>query len=215
MRNSRRRGPDLTVELLGENETAHAGTRAALALFRQAEEEAVAAITWYLRRRKGPSRWSRVLRATATALGVAGGVAPLVHGVSPGTIEAEWGFVFLALGAGCVLFDRIFGFSSSWTRFVRTELALQRALKEAQGRWTSAFGALPEVPTQADAAMLTRIAIELRSEVQELIEDETLAWTGYLAEGLEELTRSTGHDAPPGAAPRGTAARRDAAREAT
>lgn len=122
----------------------------------------------------------------------------LVHSVAPTWIQAEWGFVLLALGGGAVLFDRSFGFSASWTRYVRAALALERALSAAQALWIKTYIAVdPGSPTTADLDALLQIITELREETTEILEGEAVAWAGYLTESLEELTRSTVRDPLP------------------
>lgn len=164
-------------------------------LFRHAESEVSAAIGWYLARRRGPSLWSRSLRALAALLGIVGTLTPLVHSAAPSALQPEWGFVFLAGGAGCVLFDRIFGFSASWTRYIRTEVALQQVLKKAQAEWTQAYLRTTESPSDKDQAVLLGVIERLRMESQRIMEEESATWVGYLADGVEELTRSTAHAA--------------------
>lgn len=188
---TRRRAADMTVSSLAELDRSRTRADLLWELFRHAESEVTTAIGWYLARRRGPSAWSRSLRALAALLGIAGTLIPLVHTASPALVQPEWGFVFLAGGAGCVLFDRIFGFSASWTRYIRTELALQQILKKAQSDWAQLFLRTTDSPSDKEQAALLAVIERLRTDAQRLIEEEGSAWVGYLADGVEELTRST------------------------
>jgi len=163
-----------------------------LPLFRFAEQEAIAAIDWYLLRRRFPAACSRFLRATATMLGILGTITPLAHAVSPRVIEPELGYVLLASGAGCILFDRIFGFSASWARYIRAELEIQGALKNAQAKWISALSRASTPLSKEDLKSLLSIIIRLRTDVHTILEDEAASWVGYLTEAIEELTASRG-----------------------
>ncbi|WP_048580605.1 SLATT domain-containing protein [Streptomyces viridochromogenes] len=198
----KRRAADMKVSELTELDRSRGRADLLWELFRQAESEVTAAIEWYLARRRGPSLWSRSLRALAALLGIVGTLTPLVHAADPAIVQPEWGFVFLAGGAGCVLFDRIFGFSASWTRYIRTEMALQQVLKKAQADWAQAFLRTTDSPSDKEQAALLAVVERLRTEAQRIMEDESAAWIGYLADGVEELTRSTSHTAGqrPGAA---------------
>ncbi|MFJ8594695.1 SLATT domain-containing protein [Streptomyces sp. NPDC093598] len=187
----RRRAADMTVSELTELDRSRTRADLLWELFRHAEAEVTSAIGWYLARRRGPSLWSRSLRALATVLGIVGTITPLVHAAAPTAVQPEWGFVFLAGGAGCVLFDRIFGFSASWTRYIRAELALQQILKKAQSDWAQAFLRTTDSPSDKEQAALLGVIERLRTDAQRIIEDEGTAWVGYLADGVEELTRST------------------------
>ncbi|MFJ2632927.1 SLATT domain-containing protein [Streptomyces sp. NPDC087422] len=158
------------------------------ALFAHAERYTIEAIDWYLTKRRRPAQWSRLLRSIAVGAAVVGGIIPLVHSASPGLITPDWGFVFLAVGAGCVLFDRVFGHSTSWSRFARTGISLQHALALAQSEWVSVLVTLdPAQPGKEELRDLLSVVKRLQSKVHEIMQEETSGWIGYLAEGLEEL----------------------------
>jgi hypothetical protein len=124
---------------------------------------------------------------------VLGGIVPLVHSAAPGLIASDWGFVLLAGGAGCILVDRVFGYSSSWTRFSRTGLALQYTLARAQTEWLSALLSCSDQPSEEESAALLSVIRRLYAEVQQIMEEETATWIGYLTESLEELAFTTAH----------------------
>ncbi|RGD57849.1 SLATT domain-containing protein [Kitasatospora xanthocidica] len=162
------------------------------ALFIHTERYTIEAIDWYLTKRRRPAQWSRLLRSIAVSAAVVGGIIPLVHGASPDLIAPDWGFVLLAIGAGCVLFDRVFGHSTSWSRFSRTGIALQHALARAQSEWVSAVVTLdPVQPGKEELRELLAVVERLHSKVHEIMQEETTGWIGYLAEGLEELNSTT------------------------
>ncbi|MFB8249490.1 SLATT domain-containing protein [Streptomyces sp. NPDC055952] len=181
----------MTVSRLAELDRSRTRADLLWELFRHAEAEVAEAIDWYLARRRGPALWSRSLRALAALLGIVGTLTPLVHAAAPTAVQPEWGFVFLAAGAGCVLFDRIFGFSASWTRYIRSQLALQQVLKKAQAEWAQAVLRTTDAPSDKEQAALLGVIERLRTDAQRIIEEEGSAWVGYLADGVEELTRST------------------------
>ncbi|MFH9009908.1 SLATT domain-containing protein [Streptomyces sp. NPDC017943] len=187
----RRRAQDMTVSGLSELDRSRTRADLLWELFRHAEAEVLAAIDWYLARRRGPALWSRSLRALAALLGIVGTLTPLVHAAAPTAVQPEWGFVFLAAGAGCVLFDRIFGFSASWTRYIRSQLALQQLLKKAQAEWAQAYLRTTDSPSDKEQAALLGVIERLRTDAHRIVEEEGSAWVGYLADGVEELTRST------------------------
>ncbi|WP_428935044.1 SLATT domain-containing protein [Streptomyces sp. ACT015] len=173
------------------------------ALFTHAEHYTIEAIDWYLTKRRRPAQWSRLLRIIAVSAAVVGGIIPLVHGASPDLITPDWGFVLLAIGAGCVLFDRVFGHSTSWSRFARTGIALQHALARAQSEWVSALVTLDSAqPGKEELRDLLAVVERLHTKVHEIMQEETSGWIGYLAEGLEELNSTTAtrkaRDAVPG-----------------
>ncbi|MFD8508591.1 SLATT domain-containing protein [Streptomyces sp. NPDC059687] len=156
------------------------------------ESAAVETVNWYLRRRVSPSRKSKGLRAAAAISVVIGAVLPLIHSVMPSWINAEWGFVFLALGGGAVLVDRTFGYSASWTRYARAGLSLRHALSVFQIEFTRIYTTVDsDSPTEVEIEALLQVIKALQEEIGGVVLEETNSWTGYLAESLEELTRST------------------------
>ncbi|MFD5568384.1 SLATT domain-containing protein [Streptomyces cadmiisoli] len=207
-----RRIPDLKLSALPDlPETADARVAALSRMYRHTESYALQAIDWYLAKRRRPSQWSKLLRGSAVCSAVLGGIVPLVHSASPGLISPDWGFVLLALGAGCVLVDRVFGHSSSWTRFTRAGLALQHALARAQTDWLALTLSLEtRQPAPEDHDALLSVVRALQADVRTITEDETTSWVGYLTDGLDELASTTSRgqtltsaaDRPPTAAGR-------------
>ncbi|MEV0470069.1 SLATT domain-containing protein [Streptomyces prunicolor] len=165
-------------------------------LYAFTEGAAIETANWYMHRRVSPSRNSKALRAGAAVSVVIGAVLPLIHSVAPSWISAEWGFVFLALGGGAVLLDRTFGYSASWTRYTRAGLSLQCALASSRVEFTEAYiAADADSPAELEINTLIRVIENLQETVSGIVLEETNAWMGYLAESLEELTRSTARHA--------------------
>ena len=153
-----------------------------------AEERTQHTIDWYLWRKTSRSRLSKACRAAAILLGIAGGVLPLVHAAYPQGPAPEWGFVLLALAGGCVLADRIFGFSSSWTRFMRTQAALQAELAVAQARFLGWCGTHGDdtATTPESAAELIAITHELIEKTAAVVLQETTTWADDLAVQIDQ-----------------------------
>ncbi|MBW8798894.1 MAG: SLATT domain-containing protein [Streptomyces sp.] len=189
-----RRVPDLRTQPISEVAVFQdSRCQAIAALFAHAEKTALDAIDWYLGRRRFYAYCSRALRAMAALCVIAGSLLPLIDSATPHTVNPQWGFVLIGLSAGCILFDRVFGFSASWSRFMGCQVQLQRILAEAYIIWQQTCSEIDtESPTSHDRQLLIAIAANLLRGVRATIEEETRAWTGYLAEGLEELTRSSG-----------------------
>src|SRR5690349_359137 len=89
---------------------------------------------WYQAKIAWKRRISVTLRILSILLITAGGLVPLVKATwSPGTVAAvkfdlgQLGYLLIGLGGGAIAFDRFFGFSSAWIRYVTTEMAIRRA----------------------------------------------------------------------------------------
>lgn len=161
-------------------------------LYLRAEGQALGMIGWYLREKGSKSRFSRALRALAILLAVGGGVTPLVNAAAPDVVAAQWGYVLLALAAGCVAFDRFFGFSSSWIRYMTTQFALQLLLAEFQHDWSAHVARLSgSAPTPDHLDAMLALIRSFSLGVVQLVEDETAAWASDLSEQIAGLERTT------------------------
>lgn len=157
-------------------------------LFRFAEAHCLESIDWYLREKKSKSRWSRLVRSGAILLAALGAIVPLVHAATSRGPAIEWGYVFLALAAAAVGWDRFFGLSSAWMRYLAATFALQRVLQEFQDDWTRLHAQVGDgkpTPDQLGRA-LSRLK-RFRSTVLAVIEDETREWIAEFETNLARL----------------------------
>ncbi|HEV7962462.1 MAG TPA: SLATT domain-containing protein [Actinoplanes sp.] len=149
-----------------------------------AESQAAEAIDWYLRDKALKRIGSRLLRALAILFAIAGGVAPLL--AATGDRSTSWGYVALALAAGCVAFDHFFGLSSGWMRDISAAQALRRRLSTFRFAWTTAnANAALGAGAAADAAARISLIEEFAVDVADLVDAETGEW---LAEFRANIT---------------------------
>lgn len=154
-----------------------------------AEEQAIETIHWYLQRKRSRSRWSKVCRGTGIVLGLLGGLTPLIHAAGPDLMpEPDWGFVLLGAAAGTVVSDRVFGFSSSWTRFMLAQAELQERLSEAQQLFLT-WHATGGTADPKDLAALNKIAADLSGAVASIVRNETSTWNDDL---VSQITAENG-----------------------
>lgn len=173
---------------MGAGATASTQRENLIILFSWAEERTQLTIDWYLWRKTNRSQWSKACRTAAILLGVAGGLTPLLHSAYPQGPAPQWGFVLLAIAGGFVVADRILGFSSSWTRFMRTQATLQAELALAQARYLSWRGTLGDdtVVTPEAAADMIAIAQDLIEKTTNVVFQETASWADDLAVQIEQ-----------------------------
>ncbi|MEE4546033.1 SLATT domain-containing protein [Streptomyces sp. V4-01] len=112
-----------------------AAQREALARLRAwAEQNAEDAIGWYLRDKRRKRVGSRLLQSLAIVFAVAGTAVPLGTAAAGGSGQG-WGYVLLAVAAGCKAFDHFFGLSSAWMRDVGVAHALRGELNAVRLEW--------------------------------------------------------------------------------
>jgi uncharacterized damage-inducible protein DinB len=86
-------------------------------------------------------------------------------------VLGNWGFVLLALAAGCLAYDRFFGYSTAWMRYMSTVIALRSHLTDFQLSWIK----LTNAGTPAD--QLVEHVHKFVTLVNEAIRRETESWS--------------------------------------
>jgi hypothetical protein len=157
-------------------------------LYAWGERLAVDAIEWYMAQKRGKSRRARTLRAVALVLATAGAAVPVVALASGRPASGNWGFLLLALAAGCMAYDRFFGYSSSWLRYMATATSLRTQLVEYQTAWAKEMVAITaREPDRADAVRLIDFVRTFAWNVNDTIRVETEAWLVEFHTRLTEL----------------------------
>ena len=167
-------------------------------LFAYVDKEASKAVSWYesAKRKKAPT--SRLLRAFAIVLFVLGGLAPIVAGLvgvetadkaAKMVIITQSGYVVLGVAAGLLAFDRYFGFSSGWIRYMTSLATIERLRAEFLFDWTRL---LQEAPATIDVG--TKLKFLARAQafqrgVSEIVEKETAAWVVEFQSSIADLEK--------------------------
>ncbi|MFJ7214792.1 SLATT domain-containing protein [Amycolatopsis sp. NPDC098790] len=163
-----------------------------------AQQVAQDAIDWYLTEKKRKARWSRGLRAAAAILTVLGGVIP-VAALTAGRPElGNGGFIMLALAAGCLAYDRFFGYSSSWLRYVAAATKLRAQLNDFQLSWLQETLPARHGPAPGDPHSLIELVREFVRSLDETIRQETDSWlVEFHTRMAEQESKSTPPQPPP------------------
>jgi hypothetical protein len=177
----------------------HADVEASVsALYRYAEAMADESIRWYWKAKRTNALWSRFLRVGAIGFAALGGLAPIVSsldwfGQSSSHLIGQLGYISLGLAAACVGFDKFFGFSSGWMRYVLTAMVQQEALSAFRLDWASLSAQLGEKPLSADEVkpMIQRVK-EFVQQIDQSVEQETKAWMAEFQTNLSDMARIAG-----------------------
>ncbi|WP_173036993.1 SLATT domain-containing protein [Phytohabitans flavus] len=184
-----RRPDDIDMPDLPSLTWAQGGLRADLSALRAwAEGVADEAIAWYLSEKRLKARWSRRLRAFAIILATLGGAVPVVALASRHPEYGNWGYLLLALAAGCVGYDRFFGYSSAWLRYIATATLIQGDLADFRVGWAQELAVIGDrEPTVDELRELIGRAREFVARVNEAVRVETDAWRSEFDSRLGEL----------------------------
>lgn len=175
------------------------------AVYQWAIQNAETQIKWYTDRKLWKRRGSQIIRASTIALAALGGLCPLLDAVQllpwlaallecapPNNIAlAQWGYVFFALALAIYWYDKLFGLSTGWMRYIATQMAVEKALKEFQYDWLILR---TQPSSQADAqnantqALLQKMR-DFTSQVETLVKQETDAWVLEFQNNLSHLEK--------------------------
>jgi hypothetical protein len=188
-----------------------AGQREALVRLRAwAEQSAEDAVDWYLRDKRRKRTGSRLLQSLAIVFAVAGTAVPLGTAAAGGPGQG-WGYVLLAVAAGCKAFDHFFGLSSAWMRDIASAHALRGELDAVRLEWAcdvvragpggaaaaSVDGPLDPREVERQLALIIRLVTAVRGR----IDAETADWQaefGAHTRQLHELGALPGAERPAG-----------------
>jgi hypothetical protein len=177
----------------------------------RAETQAQDAIAWYYDKKRSKNFWSRWLRFWAISLTVLGGLIPLLS--AAGIVEAvlryygakdaasiqfielrfnQFGYVLIGLAAGCVAFDRFFGFSTNWMRYIGAAMRIETARINFGFDWEHLVAPLGGTEPNADEVRkLLDVIQKFSLAIREAIEQETGAWISEFQSNLAQLDKDT------------------------
>ncbi|KQC00836.1 hypothetical protein AQF98_09155 [Pedobacter sp. Hv1] len=152
-------------------------------------------IEWYYAYGKEKGYWARKLRSIAICLFIISTLMPLIAYFFIETDENKdvqlttflyLGYLAAGIGGGLLLFDKYYGFTNSWVRFVMTRMDLTNMRNTFVQRWQSNL--LTNTPlTPITFAYMIDSLIVFQNGFNELVRTETEAWSKEFQQGLAEL----------------------------
>jgi len=150
------------------------------------------AIAWYCAARKR-KRWVATPTRFATILffGLAGAMPLLTNAkilpphatltcgnwYSASIDLTQLGYVFAAFATALIGFDKFFGFSSGWTRYMVAEVNLRKAAAEFETSWAIASTCLDEDPEEKKCGRNRVTLVEaFLAKANDIVSNETLQW---------------------------------------
>jgi hypothetical protein len=168
----------------------------------QAEEN----VEWYNQKKRRIKKASRFIRGFSIVFGALGTLCPLVDAldIAKDIPFGQWGYIFFALAAAMILFDRFFGLSTGWMRFISAHLAVKKLLDEFRYSWIIALNCQYPEPAAGDAQQQTETSaprpksrtetlLELLknfySQVDDEVIKETNSWITEFKSSLSEMSK--------------------------
>lgn len=155
------------------------------------------AVDWYRVNIRGKRAGSQVIRLLAILLFSVGALIPLViniariEGNQKWLLDPQWGYISFATAAAFLAADKFYGFSTGWVRYIKTQLALERALADLRYDWVILTAKVANQQPNADQiqAIVQKLK-EFVAFVRTQIEQETEAWVVEFQASLSDLTAS-------------------------
>src|ERR1035438_1700782 len=157
------------------------------------------AISWYRNNIRMKRFGSQILRSAAIVFASVGALLPLVVAAASrfdqsntwkNMIDAQWGYIAFAASAVCVAADKFYGLSSSWIRYMKTQMALEGALTDLRYDWIVLASKAAAEPTgdqiQGMLQKMKDFIVLIRTQVQQ----ETDAWALEFQSNLADLTNA-------------------------
>ena len=115
--------------------------------------------------------------------------------VPTGLNTDRWGYILIALAGAFLLFDRYFGFSTSWMRYMTAQMALQKALERFQLSWAVwRIAVKNQKPTDDQHNSGIALLNNFQQQTAELIEKEFQIWVTQFQEQLTALQAAIDKD---------------------
>jgi hypothetical protein len=180
--------PNVWAELAPEN-------KAAETIFEDAIKQTDEAIRWYTKAKRTKATLSRWLRGAAIFAGILGGLAPIFAAMAtamPADTDApdfqllitQGGYVAVGIAAGLLAFDRFFGLSSGWIRYMTAMTTIERLRLEFILDWARLRR---EAGQQVDVLKMLDRAVMFRKALYQVIEDETSKWVSEFQAAMKDL----------------------------
>jgi len=158
-------------------------------------------ITYYADKAKNNKNLSIVIRGVSVVLAGIGALFPLIDAAmavngEKAFIWGQWGYVILAVGAGLYGFERTYGFSSGWIRFMQANLKLTRMLNNFRYEFSLLMNTpagKPETgenqPNVKERERLIQALNKFCDKVDAVVMEETEAWVQEFQSRIAELEK--------------------------
>ena len=165
-------------------------------VYKHASDQCHDAITWYLHSMHGKRRGAVAFRLGAIMAGSAAGILPILTMIfttdGRPAFSPAWASVAIGIAAALLLFDRFFGSSTGWMRFIRTEMHLRQLHQEFEMNWERERAAWAGQDPSAEQVqeMLGR-AMAFVTRVSEVVRQETEEWVLEFQSTLRQIDEAS------------------------
>lgn len=167
------------------------------------ETKAVNAMKWYESRQRTKKRGARYVRSAAILLGALTAIIPSIIAMMPEHISI-FGFAFPVVrlnpiatitgvsAATAILFDRFYGFSSSWGRYITTYQEIEKSLDDFRIGWRKQILKLNSnmPPTDEQILAVYDFLGAFLKSVNDAVQSETQSWLNEFKGALGDIDKT-------------------------
>lgn len=159
------------------------------------EGEAERAAAWYLKQRTGKRRVGQSLRGLTIGFTVGAGLIPILSQLflddGKPIIQPGWSALLLGLAGLAVSYDKFFGGTSSWLRYIAASQKIGGLLRKFRFDYETQIS---ELGAQNLSPDLTRALIGrcrwLVAEVDRVVREETETWAAEFGSALTQMDQA-------------------------
>ena len=166
-------------------------------------QKAETAMAWYESRQRSKKRGARYTRSAAIVLGASTAIIPSVIALLPERVSLfgsdlavvrlnPIATIFGVVAATLILFDRFYGFSSSWIRFIATYQEIQANLEDFRIGWRKQILKLNsnQPPTDEQILAVYDFLAAFLKSINDSIRAETQGWVTEFKGALAEIDKT-------------------------
>lgn len=98
------------------------------------------------------------------------------------------GYICILIASTMLLFDRLFGHSSGWVRYMMAQLEIEKTIGEYHGQWINSISKIDiENLTLENKTMLINLLMNFDKTIKGIVIKETLEWKSNFTTQLEKF----------------------------
>jgi len=154
---------------------------------------ALDAYQWYLVEKKSKKQYTKILRIGVIVSSAIAGILPIISEILRNAWETSssiwlspaWASVAVAIAGTLILFDRFFGVSSGWMRYIEAMMKIRTVLNEFDFDCVNA-----KISRQTDTFQIQQMVIRCNTLVKQvnlIVLEETRKWDQEFRDALGKL----------------------------
>jgi len=158
--------------------------QALASVFEYSKDHAREAEDWYTEKRRSKKIGGQVLRVMSITLGAVAAIIPILSQIFADSggpaIPPAWSSVALVFAAALIGFDRYFGLSTGWTRFMTANQRISQLRRNFEFSWQEIVADRPN-----STVGRLRLAQQFVGAVDNEVARETGAWSSEFQSSLD------------------------------